>query len=97
MMALFLLVFFISWLKRYYTLISMGVLFGVVVILYISFFADNDFREFVIDTITFQDPSSFGHLINWIQGVESMIDSRLGLGLGSSGSGTSVESDLWVG
>lgn len=56
------------------------------VVLYFMYFLQNeDVYDFVVDTITFENGSSMGHVIEWLAGIESMINSPLGLGLGSSG------------
>lgn len=59
---------------------------GVCTVLYIMYLLNNeDIREFVISTINFTNSSSVGHLLEWIEGINSMIESPLGLGLGTSG------------
>ncbi|HTH82800.1 MAG TPA: hypothetical protein VL490_07680 [Mucilaginibacter sp.] len=39
----------------------------------------------ILNTIDFSDPSSIGHLLAWVEGITSIIEHPLGLGLGSSG------------
>ncbi|RZL44049.1 MAG: hypothetical protein EOP00_21590 [Pedobacter sp.] len=39
----------------------------------------------IINTLNFSNPSSVGHLVEWIQGALSIAANPLGLGLGSSG------------
>jgi hypothetical protein len=39
----------------------------------------------LMNTIDFSDPSSVGHLVQWVEGVLSMIAHPLGIGLGTSG------------
>jgi hypothetical protein len=39
----------------------------------------------LMNTIDFSDPSSVGHLVQWVEGILSMIAHPLGLGLGTSG------------
>ncbi len=59
---------------------------GVCVVLYIIYLLnDEDIRDFVISTLNFTNSSSVGHLLEWIEGINSMIESPLGLGLGTSG------------
>ncbi len=41
--------------------------------------------ETLMNTIDFSDPSSAGHVIQWVIGIMSMVSHPLGLGLGSSG------------
>src|SRR5690606_15908285 len=56
----------------------------------------DDFYYFVYDTITFQNASSVGHVLEWVMGLESMISNPLGIGLAMSGNSGSVEDDLRV-
>jgi len=44
-----------------------------------------------MDTITFSNQSSVGHLAEWLIGLESMIAKPLGLGIGASGGITANE------
>jgi len=53
------------------------------VLLLISF--NNDFVDFIINSITFTNASSVGHLIEWANGFESMVKDPLGIGLGNAG------------
>jgi uncharacterized membrane protein YjfL (UPF0719 family) len=39
----------------------------------------------LMNTVDFSDPSSVGHLVQWVEGVMSMAAHPLGLGLGTSG------------
>ena len=41
--------------------------------------------DYVVNTISFEDSSSIGHLIEWANGIEAMINKPLGMGLGESG------------
>ncbi|QJD97572.1 hypothetical protein HH214_17670 [Mucilaginibacter robiniae] len=41
--------------------------------------------EVLMNTVDFSNPSSVGHLVEWVQGILAMIEKPLGLGLGSSG------------
>ena len=53
--------------------------------LYLTFFTKNVFRNYLIDSISFSESSSLGHLLMWISGIDVMIEHPFGLGLGSSG------------
>ncbi|MFY0687750.1 MAG: O-antigen ligase domain-containing protein [Cyclobacteriaceae bacterium] len=97
MMALVFQITFVAFLFKYYRLLWTGA-FGVVgIIIYISYFASDELRYFVIDTLTFQNPSSLGHALEWIEGVESMTSNPLGIGLGMSGNAGSVDDAVKVG
>lgn len=54
-------------------------------LIYIFFFTIKDLREFAINTITFSNESSVGHLLEWITGLDAMISHPFGMGLGTSG------------
>ena len=41
--------------------------------------------EVIINSLNFSNPSSVGHLLQWIEGVLAMIDHPLGMGLGGAG------------
>jgi len=64
-------------------IIHYTLLFAMVVLVFFSF--NNDFIDFIINSITFTNASSVGHLVEWTNGFDSMIKSPLGIGLGSSG------------
>lgn len=68
--------------------IHLGIAAVVIYIIYIlSSFEDKatGIVEVLINTINFSNPSSIGHVVEWIQGIEAMISNPLGLGLGTSG------------
>ncbi len=65
----------------------------VLFVLYIFIFSSKEMQDFVMDTITFNNQSSIGHVVEWITGIESMISKPFGLGLGSSGGITANEGD----
>lgn len=44
-----------------------------------------DFRDFVIETVTLQNPSVMGHLVDWEEGFRALLTSPFGLGPGTSG------------
>jgi hypothetical protein len=41
--------------------------------------------EVIVNTLNFSNPSSVGHVVEWVQGITSMISNPMGLGLGTSG------------
>ena len=82
---------------RYYRLILLA--FGIVILSAIGviYFADEVLRNYVIDTLTFRQASSLGHLLEWIQAFDEMLTNPFGIGLATSGNAAGVESDLKVG
>lgn len=71
--------------KRKYILHIFHGGFALCIIYFLFLIRNRDLYEFVLSTITFEDSSSIGHLIEWLHGINAMIKSPLGLGLGSSG------------
>lgn len=69
--------------KRIIQLIHIGIASAAAVLLLVSI--QSDFVDFIINTINFSNASSAGHVLEWINGVESMIQHPLGIGLGESG------------
>jgi len=82
---------------KLYRLILFG--FGLVAafVIFVVFFASEDFYYFVIDTLTFQNASSVGHVLEWVTALESMIQNPLGVGLAMSGSAGSVDAEAKIG
>ena len=92
------LMFFINLIliKKYrllLSLISISFLIGVGTYYYSS----EETKYFILDTITFQNSSSLGHLVKWIQGILSITENPLGSGLGSSGNSLSVDDQISIG
>jgi hypothetical protein len=95
--AFFIMLFFIALVFKLRTLIFAGITMLLMFTVFVVFFASDDFYYFVIDTLTFQNLSSVGHLIEWGLALDGMITNPLGLGLGTSGSVGSVIEDIKVG
>lgn len=62
----------------HYSLILLVVVFSIITI-------KGDFFEFILNTITFTNASSVGHVVEWVNGIQSMAAHPLGIGLGESG------------
>lgn len=85
MVSYFLLVYVYAFLTGKRKVIRGIHVFFLLAALYIIFFVNKDIREFVISTINFSNLSSLGHVLEWLDGVQTMIGSPLGIGLGESG------------
>lgn len=89
--AYFAMIYFYALLtkKKFIThTIHIGVALAAAYLLYlVTRFEDktNGIIEVIVNTIDFSNPSSVGHMVEWIQGIMAMIEHPLGLGLGSSG------------
>ncbi|ERM82163.1 hypothetical protein P872_08310 [Rhodonellum psychrophilum GCM71 = DSM 17998] len=95
--AFFLMVFFIALIFKLNKLIVSGVLLAVCFSAYILFFATDDLYYYVLDTLTFENTSSMGHVIEWLLALDSMVANPLGIGLAMSGNFGSVEDELRIG
>lgn len=71
--------------KRKYILHGCHAFIGLAVIYIGILLADTDIYDYIVSTLTLQDASGYGHLVEWIVGINAIINNPLGLGLGSSG------------
>lgn len=95
--AFFLMIFFLALVFGLYKLIAAGFLSLIAFGVYVVFFASDDFYFFVLDTITFENTSSIGHVVEWLLALDSMVGNPLGIGLAMSGNAGSVSDELRVG
>lgn len=95
--AFFVMIFFIALVFRLYKLIAAGFLVLVAFGIYVLFFASEDFYFFVLDTLTFENTSSIGHVVEWVLALDSMVGNPFGIGLAMSGNAGSVTDELRVG
>jgi hypothetical protein len=95
--AFFILLFFLALVFKLYRLLSLGLLFLVMFSVYVLFFAPDSLYFFVLDTLTFQNASSVGHVIEWIRSIESIINHPFGIGLSMSGNLGTVSDESRVG
>jgi hypothetical protein len=96
-LAFFVMIFFVAIIFRLNKLILSGFGIAIFFAIYIIFFASDEFYYFFVDTITFENTSSVGHLVEWLLALDSMISNPFGIGLAMSGSVGSVEEELRVG
>jgi hypothetical protein len=95
--AFFVMLLFIALVFRLYRLLALGALIFVAFSAYVMFFASDDFYYFIYDTITFQNASSVGHLIEWFLALDAIIANPEGIGLAMSGNTGSVTDEVRVG
>lgn len=82
--------------RKYSELFKIGIVVSFTFIL-TFLLSSNEFQYLVIDTLKFKNSSSLGHLIEWIEGILSIIDNPLGIGLAMSGNAGGVDQSLKVG
>lgn len=95
--AFFVMIFFVALVFGLYKLIATGFLALMAFGIFVIFFASEDFYFFVLDTLTFENTSSIGHVVEWLLALDSMVANPLGIGLAMSGNLGSVSDDLRVG
>ncbi len=95
--SLFIMLFSIAMIFRLYGLIKLGAGALAAFVIYVLYFAPKEFYYFVVDTLTFQNTSSIGHVIAWVEAVNQMIFAPFGSGLAMSGNVGSVTDELRIG
>ena len=82
--------------KNYKTVfyILVLLLFSTLIFYYV---ASEESIYFIIDTFTFNESSSFSHLIEWIQAILTIIENPLGIGLAMSGNASGVDQAIKIG
>lgn len=96
-LAFFVMIFFIAVVFKRFKLIGFGILGVLSFVIFVVFFAPEDFYYYVIDTLTLADTSSVGHVVEWALALDSMLSNPLGIGLAMSGNAGSVSDELRVG
>ena len=61
------------------------------------YFGTEEIRYLIIDTLKFENTSSLGHLVEWIEGILSILENPLGIGLAMSGNASGVDQAVKVG
>lgn len=89
----FLVIYVYAWVTNMKKALFYFHIFAVTAIVLFFYFADADLYDFVINTITFTNTSSIGHVVEWVNGIEAMIEKPLGLGLGESGRVANASND----
>jgi len=91
------IVFFTLFLEKKYHLVRIVLTLVIMAVIYISFFSSKELQYFVLDTLSFQNTSSLGHLLEWLEGVNSMIQNPMGVGIAMSGNANGVDQALKIG
>ena len=82
--------------KKYITLTKIFFT-SFIVFLLLFYFGGEELQYLIIDTLKFENTSSLGHLIEWIEGVLSILENPFGIGLAMSGNAGGVDQSLKVG
>lgn len=81
----FLVIYIYGWIIGNKKIIHFFHTIFAVIIIYVLFFLEGDLYDFIMNTITFQNESSLGHVLEWLDGINAMVTQPWGLGLGESG------------
>jgi hypothetical protein len=85
----FLLLYCYGWIYRKRELISVYHIGLVLIFCYFFYLSQqNSFAELIINTLSFKEDSSLGHLLQWVEGITAIYQHPLGLGLGATGRST---------
>ena len=60
-------------------------------------FGSDEIRYLIVDTIKFENTSSLGHLVEWIEAALSILENPFGIGLAMSGNASGVDQTIKVG
>jgi hypothetical protein len=71
--------------KRKKIILAFNIFFGFAIIALVYLISKSTISEFIINTFNFTNSSSVSHLIEWIDGVQSIYNHPIGIGLGESG------------
>ncbi len=90
------ILFFTLFLEKQYSLLRIFLVLFIVLGTYIFFFSNKELQYFVLDTLNFNNTSSLGHLLEWLEGINSMLQNPMGIGLAMSGNANGVDQALKI-
>ena len=85
------------YISKNYKVLLMGGSFIFLLFFYLYFFSEEETRYLIQDTLSFQNTSSLGHLIEWIEGLLSIYENPFGVGLAMSGNASGVDQSIKIG
>ncbi len=84
------------YISKYYRTMIIGSLLIVSFFLYLYFFSIEETKYLIQDTLSFQNASSLGHLVEWIEGLLSIYENPFGIGLAMSGNASGVDQAIKI-
>ena len=84
-------------LNKNYKILLIIFIFFIVSTTSLVYFGSEEIRYLIIDTLKFENTSSIGHLVEWIEGTLSIFENPLGIGLAMSGNASGVDQAIKVG
>jgi len=95
--AFFLIILFALFVNKKYRVIKSLFILGCCAFPLLLFVLTEDFKYLLIDTLTFENTSSLGHLFEWIEGIITISENPFGIGLAMSGNASGVDQSIKVG
>lgn len=95
--SFFLIILFALFINRKYRVLKSLFILGCFIFPLLIFIVNEDIKYLLIDTVRFENTSSLGHLIEWIEGIISMSENPFGIGLAMSGNASGVDQTVKVG
>ena len=96
-LGIIIIIFFTLIITRNYKTLSRLIFSFTILLFSYYYFSDLETKYFILDTLSFQNSSSIGHLLEWIEGIESIINNPFGIGLATSGNASSVDQAIGIG
>ena len=84
-------------LNKNYKILLIIFTFFILSTISLVYFGSEEIRYLIIDTLKFENTSSLGHLVEWIEGILSIFENPLGIGLAMSGNASGVDQAIKVG
>ena len=81
----FLVIYIYGWIIGNKKIVHFFHIIVAIIVLYVIYILEGDLYDFILNTITFQNESSLGHVLEWLDGLNAMATQPWGLGLGESG------------
>jgi hypothetical protein len=81
----FLVIYIYGWVIGNKKIIHFFHIGAAIIVFYVFFILEGDLYDFIMNTLTFQNESSLGHVLEWLDGINAMALQPWGLGLGESG------------
>jgi len=81
----FLVIYIYGWIIGNKKIIHFFHIGAAIIVLYVFYILEGDLYDFIMNTLTFQNESSLGHVLEWLDGINAMATQPWGLGLGESG------------
>ena len=84
-------------LNKNYKILLIIFTFFILSTISLIYFGSEEIRYLLIDTLKFENTSSLGHLVEWIEGILSIFENPFGIGLAMSGNASGVDQAIKVG